>query len=201
MLLAIDAGNTNIVFAACEGETVRAQWRAVTATLSHRRRICREAGAAAGAGRPVASPISMPPSSPRWCRRRCSTCASSAANISKPSRWGSAIRRSISASRTTCRPARSRGRRPPVNTVAAHDRYPGRPDRGGFRHRHQFRRRQPEAAIMKAASSRRAPTCPAEALHQAAALLPRVAIHRTQNVIGRDTVRPCSPASIGAMSA
>src|SRR6201985_533337 len=32
MLLAIDAGNTNIVFAACDGETVRGQWRAVTET-------------------------------------------------------------------------------------------------------------------------------------------------------------------------
>src|SRR5579864_659910 len=30
MLLAIDAGNTNIVFALYEGETMRAQWRAVT---------------------------------------------------------------------------------------------------------------------------------------------------------------------------
>ena len=30
MLLAIDAGNTNIVFAVCEGDQVRAQWRAVT---------------------------------------------------------------------------------------------------------------------------------------------------------------------------
>ena len=30
MLLAIDAGNTNIVFAVCEGQQVRAQWRAVT---------------------------------------------------------------------------------------------------------------------------------------------------------------------------
>ena len=32
MLLAIDAGNTNIVFAACEGTAVRGQWRAVTST-------------------------------------------------------------------------------------------------------------------------------------------------------------------------
>src|ERR1700743_447403 len=31
MLLAIDAGNTNIVFAACEGETLRGQWGATTA--------------------------------------------------------------------------------------------------------------------------------------------------------------------------
>ena len=30
MLLAIDAGNTNIVFALYEGEKMRAQWRAVT---------------------------------------------------------------------------------------------------------------------------------------------------------------------------
>ena len=30
MLLAIDAGNTNIVFAVVDGETIRAQWRAAT---------------------------------------------------------------------------------------------------------------------------------------------------------------------------
>jgi type III pantothenate kinase len=33
MLLAIDAGNTNIVFAACDGDTIVAQWRAATKTL------------------------------------------------------------------------------------------------------------------------------------------------------------------------
>jgi pantothenate kinase type III len=32
MLLAIDAGNTNIVFAVCEGTIVHGQWRAVTST-------------------------------------------------------------------------------------------------------------------------------------------------------------------------
>src|SRR5471032_2367507 len=32
MLLAIDAGNTNIVFAALTGDTVRGQWRATTQT-------------------------------------------------------------------------------------------------------------------------------------------------------------------------
>jgi type III pantothenate kinase len=32
VLLAIDAGNTNIVFAMCEGDAIRAQWRAVTET-------------------------------------------------------------------------------------------------------------------------------------------------------------------------
>lgn len=30
MLLAIDVGNTNIVFAACEGEAIRSQWRTAT---------------------------------------------------------------------------------------------------------------------------------------------------------------------------
>ena len=30
MLLAIDAGNTNIVFAVCDGGAIRAQWRAST---------------------------------------------------------------------------------------------------------------------------------------------------------------------------
>lgn len=32
MLLAIDAGNTNIVFAVYDGKEVRAEWRAVTET-------------------------------------------------------------------------------------------------------------------------------------------------------------------------
>ncbi len=32
MLLAIDAGNTNIVFAICDGDTIVAQWRAATKT-------------------------------------------------------------------------------------------------------------------------------------------------------------------------
>ncbi len=32
MLLAIDAGNTNIVFAVHDGEKIRAEWRAVTKT-------------------------------------------------------------------------------------------------------------------------------------------------------------------------
>ena len=32
MLLAIDAGNTNIVFAVHDGKEVRAEWRAVTKT-------------------------------------------------------------------------------------------------------------------------------------------------------------------------
>jgi len=33
MLLAIDAGNTNIVFAVCDGDVIRAQWRAATKTV------------------------------------------------------------------------------------------------------------------------------------------------------------------------
>src|SRR6185312_10763149 len=33
MLLAIDAGNTNIVFAACEEGKARGEWRATTSTL------------------------------------------------------------------------------------------------------------------------------------------------------------------------
>ena len=33
MLLAIDAGNTNIVFAVCEGETIQMKWRLATTTL------------------------------------------------------------------------------------------------------------------------------------------------------------------------
>ncbi len=81
MLLAIDAGNTNIVFALYEGEKMRAQWRAVTQVSAHRRRICRLAEPACWRWRNCPSPISTGRSSPPWCRRCCSTCAPSAATI------------------------------------------------------------------------------------------------------------------------
>ena len=56
MLLAIDAGNTNIVFAVCEGRSARAMARRHQAR-AHRRRICGMAGGAAGAARTVVRAI------------------------------------------------------------------------------------------------------------------------------------------------
>ncbi len=55
MLLAIDAGNTNIVFAVCDGDDVRAEWRAVTKTTRTADEYAVHAEAAAGARRAVAS--------------------------------------------------------------------------------------------------------------------------------------------------
>ena len=40
MLLAIDAGNTNVVFALVEGGEIKARWRIATDPAPHRRRIC-----------------------------------------------------------------------------------------------------------------------------------------------------------------
>ena len=64
MLLAVDAGNTNTVFAVFEGggdgdEAPRGRWRAMTDATADERRVRRLAGAAPGAVR----------SQPRRCRR------------------------------------------------------------------------------------------------------------------------------------
>ncbi len=40
MLLAVDAGNTNVVFALVEGGQIRTRWRIATDPPPHRRRIC-----------------------------------------------------------------------------------------------------------------------------------------------------------------
>ncbi len=73
MLLAIDAGNTNIVFAVHDGRETRAEWRAVTETS----RTADEYAVLLSPLLNIAglsfSPISTPPSSPPSCPRRCST--------------------------------------------------------------------------------------------------------------------------------
>ena len=51
MLLAIDAGNTNLVFALVDGEAIKARWRIATRSAAHRRPICRLAAPAARARR------------------------------------------------------------------------------------------------------------------------------------------------------
>ncbi len=51
MLLAIDAGNTNVVFALVESGTIKARWRIATDPSADRRRICRLAQPAPDAGR------------------------------------------------------------------------------------------------------------------------------------------------------
>ena len=140
MLLAIDAGNTNIVFALYDGETMRAQWRAVT-------QVSRTADEYAV-----------------WLSQLLALEGLSFADLDAAI-IATVVPAVLFDLRDLCRkylkteplrvgdPALDLGPKPRVdrpetvgadrlcNTVAAHERYPGRGDRGGFRHRHQFRHR------------------------------------------------------------
>ena len=186
MLLAIDAGNTNIVFAACEGGTIRGQWRATTQTPRTADEYAVMLGPllaldgldfAAFDSAIIATVVPAALFDLRlFCRKylKCeplvvkdpSVRLGIGINIDRPS--------AVGADRL-------------VNSIAAHDRYPGAlivvdfgtattfdvvSDNGDY-----------EGGVIAPGVN-----LSAEALHQAAAMLPRVAIHRTQSVIGKDTV-------------
>jgi type III pantothenate kinase len=186
MLLAIDAGNTNIVFAACAGTEIRGQWRAVTATP----RTADEYAVMLGpllalegltlADLDAAIISTVVPAAlfdlRQFCRKylKCEPLVVKDPNLD----LGIGIH--------TDRPS-AVGADRLVNTVAAHDRYPGDLIVVDFGTATTF-------DVVSAGGAYEggviAPgvNLSAEALHQAAALLPRVAIHRTQSVIGKDTV-------------
>jgi type III pantothenate kinase len=186
MLLAIDAGNTNIVFALYEGDKMRAQWRAVT-------QVSRTADEYAV-----------------WLSQLLALEGLTFADIT------SAIIATVVPAvlfdlRQLCRkyvkaepllvgdPALDIGPRPNVdrpetvgadrlcNTVAAHDRYPGAVIVVDFGTATNFDIVAASGAFDGSVIAPGA-NLSIEALHQAAALLPRVAIHRAQKVIGRDTI-------------
>lgn len=186
MLLAIDAGNTNIVFAACEGDAIRGQWRVVTETA----RTADEYavmldGLLALAGLKfsdlnAAIIATVVPDAlfdlRQFCRKylKCEPLV-----VKDPSLdLGVAIH--------VDRPA-AVGADRLVNAIAAHDRYPGALIVVDFGTATTF-------DVVSAAGAYEggviAPgaNLSAEALHQAAAMLPRVAVARTQRVIGKDTV-------------
>ena len=186
MLLAIDAGNTNIVFAACEGETVRGQWRAVTQTP----RTADEYAVMLGpllaleglsfADLTTAIVATVVPSAlfdlRLFCRKylKCeplvvkdpSLDLGIAINVDRPS--------AVGADRL-------------VNSVAGHARYPGALIVVDFGTATTFDVVS-ESGAYEGGVIAPGVNLSAEALHQAAALLPRVAIQRTQTVIGKDTV-------------
>src|ERR1700733_11801137 len=186
MLLAIDAGNTNIVFALYEGETMRAQWRAVT----HTSRTSDEYAV--------------------WLSQLLALEGLSFADLD-----GAIIATVVPAAlfdlRDLCRkylkteplrvgdPALDIGPKPHVdrpetvgadrlcNTVAAHERYPVAAIVENFGTATNFdivaRKGAFDGSVIAPGAN-----LSIEALPQAAALLPRVAIHRAQKVIGRDTI-------------
>jgi type III pantothenate kinase len=186
MLLAIDAGNTNIVFAVYEDAKMRAQWRAVTQVS----RTADEYGVWLGQlleleglsfkdldAAIIATVVPAVLFDLRdLCRKYLRT---------EPMRVGD--------------PALDLGPKPNVdrpetvgadrlcNTVAAHERYPGAVIVVDFGTATNFDIVAESGAFDGSVIAPGA-NLSIEALHQAAALLPRVAIHRAQKVIGRDTV-------------
>ena len=186
MLLAIDAGNTNIVFALYEGEKVRAQWRAVTQAS----RTSDEYAV--------------------WFSQLLALEGLSFADL-KSAIIATVVPAVLFDLRDFCRkylktepllvgdPALDLGPKPQVdrpetvgadrlcNTVAAHERYKGAVIVVDFGTATNFDIVSQDGAFDGSVIAPGA-NLSIEALHQAAALLPRVAIHRAQKVIGRDTV-------------
>jgi type III pantothenate kinase len=186
MLLAIDAGNTNIVFALYDGATMRAQWRAVT-------QVSRTADEYAV-----------------WLSQLLALEGLSFADLDAAI-IATVVPAVLFDLRDLCRkylkteplrvgdPAVDLGPKPRVdrpetvgadrlcNTVAAHDRYKGAAIVVDFGTATNFDIVSEDGAFDGSVIAPGA-NLSIEALHQAAALLPRVAIHRAQKVIGRDTV-------------
>jgi type III pantothenate kinase len=186
MLLAIDAGNTNVVFAVYDGETIRAQWRAVT-------KVSRTADEYAV-----------------WLSQLLALEGLSFRDIDA-SIIATVVPAVLFDLRDMCRkylkvepmrvgdPALDLGAKPDVdrpesigadrlcNTVAAHARYPGAVIVVDFGTATNFDIIAENGAFSGSIIAPGA-NLSIEALHQAAALLPRVAIARAAKVIGLDTV-------------
>ena len=185
MMLAIDAVNTNIVFALYEGSTMRAQWRAVT-------QVSRTADEYAV-----------------WLSQLLALEGLSFADLNAAI-IATVVPAVLFDLRDMCRkylkteplrvgdPSLDLGPRPRVdrpetvgadrlcNTVAAHDRYKGAVIVVDFGTATNFDIVSEDGAFDGSVIAPGA-NLSIEALHQAAALLPRVAIQRAQKVIGRDT--------------
>jgi type III pantothenate kinase len=186
MLLAIDAGNTNVVFAVYDGETMRAQWRAVT-------QVSRTADEYAV-----------------WLSQLLALEGLSFADLDAAI-IATVVPAVLFDLRDLCRkyvkvepmrvgdPALDLGVKPEVdrpetigadrlcNTAAAYERYSGAIIVVDFGTATNFDIISDKGAFSGSVIAPGA-NLSIEALHQAAALLPRVAIHRAQKVIGKDTV-------------
>ncbi len=186
MLLAIDAGNTNIVFAVFDGEQLRAEWRAVTETT-------RTSDEYAVLLRPLleledlkfsdlhsAIVATVVPASlfdlRMFCRKylRCEALVVGDAGVD------------LGINIHVDRPA-SVGADRLVNAVAAHEAYKGPLIVVDFGTATTFDIVGPngdyEGGVIAPGAN-----LSAEALHQAAAMLPRVAVQRIDQVIGKDTI-------------
>lgn len=186
MLLAVDAGNTNIVFAVCDGDEIRVQWRTTT-------KVARTADEYAVwlaqllkleslefADLTEAIIATVVPAAlfdlRDFCRRylECEPLLVGATEVDLGIGVNADQPAAVGADRL-------------ANAVAAHERYSGAVIVVDFGTATNF---DIVAANGDFDGSVIAPgvNLSIEALHQAAALLPRVAIHRAQKVIGKDTV-------------
>jgi type III pantothenate kinase len=186
MLLAIDAGNTNIVFAACDVGTIRGQWRAVTETP----RTADEYAVMLGpllaleglsfADLTDAIIATVVPAAlfdlRQFCRRylKCEPVVVGDPEVDLGIRILTDRPGAVGADRI-------------VNAIAAHERYKGALIVVDFGTATTFdivgENGDYEGGVIAPGAN-----VSAESLHQAAAMLPRVAIQRTQNIIGKDTV-------------
>jgi type III pantothenate kinase len=185
MLLAIDAGNTNIVFAVYDGETIRAQWRAVTNTSRTSDEYAvwlSQLLALEGlsfADLTDAIIATVVPATLFDLRALCRTYLKC-----EPIIVDNTLDLGIGINAD--RPA-AVGVDRLCNAIAAHERYKGAAIVVDFGTTTNFdivaENGDFDGSVLAPGAS-----LSIEALHQAAAMLPRVAIHRVQKVIGHDTV-------------
>ena len=186
MLLAIDAGNTNIVFAVHDGTEIRAEWRAVTETtrtadeyavmlnqlLQLQNFSFGDFDAAIIATVVPAALFDLR----QFCRRylKCEPVVVGDPDVDLGIRILTDRPDAVGADRI-------------VNAIAAHERYKGALIVVDFGTATTFdivgETGDYEGGVIAPGAN-----VSAESLHQAAAMLPRVAVQRTQNVIGKDTI-------------
>ncbi|MEI9884946.1 MAG: type III pantothenate kinase [Rhizomicrobium sp.] len=183
MLLAIDAGNTNIVFAVHDGTETRAEWRSVTETTKTADEYAVLLGqllqlnGLAFADIDAAIIATVVPAAlfdlRRLCRKylKCEPLVVGDPDLD----LGIAVH------------AEGAGADRLVNAIAAHERYKGALIVIDFGTATTFDVVSPEGDYEGGVIAPGA-NVSAEALHAAAAMLPRVAVQRTQNVIGKATV-------------
>ena len=186
MLLAIDAGNTNLVFAVCEGNTIRAQWRAATKTTRTADEYAVWLKEMLGlenlrfADLDACIIASVIPAALFDLRSLCRRYLKVEPLVVGESDVDLGIGINVD------RPA-AVGADRLVNTVAAHAAHPGALIVVDFGTATTFdvvgANGDYEGGVIAPGVN-----VSAEALHQAAAMLPRVGIERTQSVIGKDTV-------------
>jgi len=186
MLLAIDAGNTNIVFAVYDGEAIRCEWRAVTKTA-------RTADEYAVLLSPLlalnglkfsdlqsAIIATVVPAALFDLRQLCRRYLNCEPLVVKDPNVDLGIKIRIDRPEAV-------GADRLVNAVAAHERYKGALIVLDFGTATTFdivgENGDYEGGVIAPGIN-----LSAEALHKAAAMLPRVALSRTQAVIGKDTV-------------